>query len=247
MKIRDCAIVVLGSVVLLSVGLISAATTSQDTFDPNRMGNPLLHAFLGDREPREKIEGQFSNWRECQSAVIRELLGATDEQWQQIEPKFNELEAIRERTRSSVGSWVTGGSFGGGGGSSYRGARNEVRSGYNDSRRLRRSAVAPPRRRVAPPRPTPPTAGANHSSLGPWRPSQGPPSAKVTPGERLCGELLDVIDCADATSEAIREKMAQLAAYRQQADEDIQRAQEALRQVVDRRQEAMLILMGHLD
>ena len=41
--------------------------------------------------------------------------------------------------------------------------------------------------------------------------------------------------------------MAQLVAYRQEADREIQAAQEALRQVVTRRQEATLILMGYLD
>jgi hypothetical protein len=70
---------------------------------------------------------------------------------------------------------------------------------------------------------------------------------QITEGERLCEELLDLIDRADATSEEIRQRMAQLAAYRRKAAEEVKQAQEALRQVVTRRQEAMLILMGHLD
>ncbi len=56
-----------------------------------------------------------------------------------------------------------------------------------------------------------------------------------------------MISRVDTTSEEIREKMAQLAAYRRRADEDIAQAKQALRQVVNRRQEAMLILMGYLD
>lgn len=247
MKTRRFTAVAFAGLITCSIGFASAGPAEPEAPDPNMMRNPLLRAFLADREPREKIEGQFSRPEDCRNAVMRELLGATDEQWQQIEPKFSELEAVRERTRAVVGSWVAGASFGGGSGSSYRGSRNGASGGYNDSRRLRRNAVAPPRRRVAPPRPAQPPAGANYSSLGPWRPSQGPPSAKVTPGERLCGELLDLIDRADTTSEEIREKMAQLAAYRRKADEEIKQAQEALRQVVTRRQEAMLILMGYLD
>jgi hypothetical protein len=47
--------------------------------------------------------------------------------------------------------------------------------------------------------------------------------------------------------EQLRAKMAQLTACRKLADEEIRAAREALRQVVTRRQEAMLILMGHLD
>jgi len=41
--------------------------------------------------------------------------------------------------------------------------------------------------------------------------------------------------------------MAQLAAYRRKAAEEVKQAKEALRQVVTRRQEAALILMGYLD
>jgi hypothetical protein len=47
--------------------------------------------------------------------------------------------------------------------------------------------------------------------------------------------------------EQFEAKMVQLTAFRKQADEDIRAAREALREVVTRRQEAMLILMGHLD
>ena len=56
-----------------------------------------------------------------------------------------------------------------------------------------------------------------------------------------------MVEDKTARAEQIREKMAQLTAYRQQARKEIQAAQDALRQVVTRRQEAMLILLGYLD
>jgi len=247
MKTRRFTAMAFAGLITCSIGFTSAGPAELETPDPNMIGNPLLRAFLTDREPRERIEGQFSHPEDCRNAVMRELLGATAEQWQQIEPKFSELEAVRERTRAVVGSWVAGASFGGGSGGSYRGSGDGAGGGYNDSRRGRRNDRSAPRRRAVPPRPPQSSAGANSSSLGPWRPSQGPPSAKVTGGERLCGELLDLIDRANATSEEIREKMAQLAAYRRKAAEEIKQAQEALRQVLTRRQEAALILMGYLD
>ena len=64
---------------------------------------------------------------------------------------------------------------------------------------------------------------------------------------RRCRELLDMVESKTVRDEEIREKMAQLTAYRQQAKKVIPAAQEALRRVVTRRQEAMLILMGYLD
>ena len=56
-----------------------------------------------------------------------------------------------------------------------------------------------------------------------------------------------MVESKTVRDEEIREKMTQLTAYRQQAKREIQAAQEALRRVVTRRQEAMLILMGYLD
>ncbi|UCD49168.1 MAG: hypothetical protein JSW27_16745 [Phycisphaerales bacterium] len=194
----------------------------------------------GERKRPHIVEGQFRDPSECVTAVMRDLLQATDEQWQQIEPRFNELEAIRQRTLSAVGVFVVGASSysaSSGGGSS--GPPGNPQRGTNDPRRSGRGSYRAQGR-------------ASHAgSTGSNGPSMRPPargkSEPLTEGMRRCRELLGMAEDRTVSPGQIREKMAQLTAYRQQAKKEIQAAQEALRQVVTRRQEAMLILMGYLD
>ena len=174
-------------------------------------------------------------------------MGATEEQWRQIGPRFRELDAVRRRTYSSIGVFAGGGTASGGlAGGGYGGAPS---SGRNEggTRGIPRSDRDTGYPRAVPRQSVRPSAGTSPSILGWLRPSQRRAGGQITEGERLCEELLDLIDRADATSEQIREKMAQLAAHRRKAAEEVKEAQEALSQVVTRRQEAMLILMGYLD
>ncbi len=242
MKPKQFVTMALLSAAFVSVGLVLAGTASPESADPNAVDGPMLPGVSGDRVEWKTLEGQCSSVEECQEAVIRELVGATEEQWRQIGPKLCELEAIQRRTHSSIGVFAAGGAASGGGaGGSYRG-RNE-----GSPRRMRPSYQDTGRRRAAPRQSVRPSAGTSPSISGWLRPSQRRAGGQITEGERLCEELLDLIDRADATSEEIRQRMAQLAAYRRKAAEEVKQAQEALRQVVTRRQEAMLILMGHLD
>jgi len=80
MKTRRFTAVAFAGLITCSIGFASAGPAEPETPDPNMMRNPLLRAFLADREPREKIEGQFGRPEDCRNAVMRELLGATDEQ-----------------------------------------------------------------------------------------------------------------------------------------------------------------------
>lgn len=236
---------------LTGVPPVSASASS----DPNRGPSEHLKAILalhGERKPWQPFEGQFSEPRECSNAVLRHLVQASDEQWQQIEPKFRELEAVRQRTQSTIDVFMvssagaTGGhTYGGGSG----GAARNPQSDYRDARRVRRDYrnTTRRRRRPAPQRPAPRPPVESQTRSGWWRPSQNRKGGPPTEGERLAEQLLDLIESKTSRDERIRKKMAQLTAFRQQAEGEIKAAQEALRQVVTRRQEAMLILMGHLD
>jgi hypothetical protein len=236
------------SVTFVSVGLVLAQAASPESADPNAVHSPVLPGLSADREEWKILEGHFDSLEECQEAVIRELVGATEEQWRQIGPKFRELEAVQRRTYSGIGVFAAGGAaFGGSSGGGYSSAQSGDHNADDSSRRMRRSDRNTGRRRAAPKQPVRPSTGLSPSASGWLRPSQRRAGGEITEGERLCEGILDLIDRADATSEEIREKMAQLAAYRHQADEEIKKAQEALRAVVTRRQEAMLILMGYLD
>ncbi len=242
MKPKRFVTMVLLSAAIVSVGLVLAGAAGPESADPNVIDSPTLPGVPADREEWNVLEGQFSSLEECQEAVLCELVGATEEQWRQIGPRFRELEAVRRRTYSSIsvfagGGTASGGSAGGGYGGAPSSGRNE-----GGTRRIPRSD-----RNVRYPQSVRPSTGVSPSLSGWLRPSQRRAGGQITEGERLCEELLDLIDRADATSEQIREKMAQLAAHRRRAAEEVKEAQEALRQVVTRRQEATLILMGYLD
>lgn len=181
---------------------------------------------------------------------MRDLLRATDEQWQQIEPRLNELEAVRQRTLSAVGVFVVGAcsySANSAGGSS--GPPENRKRGPNDPRRTGRGAYRAQGRagHAGSTGSSVPSRQQPQSRSGRRRPPARGKSKPLTEGMRRCKELLDMVEDKTVSPKRVREKMAQLTAYRQQTKKEIQAAQEALRQVVTRRQEAMLILMGYLD
>jgi hypothetical protein len=232
---------------------VAATTRSASPLDPTadiREDVERLMALFGEHKPWRTLEGQFSEPSDCSKAVLRDLLEAPDEQWQQIKPRFQELEAIRRRTHSTVRAFMVSGIFHSAAfGSGSSGPPTNQQGGQNDPRRTRRShsSTRARTRRAAPPQPNVPSSEQPQPMSGWWRPSQHGKQGRLTEGERLCEELLDMVEDKTASPETIRAKMAQLTAYRQQAKTEMQAAQEALRQVVTRRQEAMLILMGHLD
>jgi hypothetical protein len=217
---------------------------------------------LPSPEPEKKwsdFEGQFESLDDCSDAVLKDLLGATDEQWELIRPRLKQLEEVRRRTRSTLGVVIIGGggsgasggsgSSGGVGPAARGGASGRAYGGSGGSGRYRRGSPMRQRSSTArrPPRPAPRRSPGYTSQWNWWRPSQSRRSGQVTPGERLCEELLDVIAARSTRPEQLHAKMEQLNAYRKQADGEIRAAREALREVVTRRQEAMLILMGHLE
>ena len=232
---------------------VSASDLSAPRSDPNLGSTEFLEAVLslsGERRQPHIVEGQFSEPSECLNAVVRDLLQATDEQWQQIEPRFNELEAMRQRTLSAVGVFVIGASsysVSSGGGSSEPAGNQQSRP--NDRRRTGRGAYRAQGRagHAGSTGSSAPSRRQPQSTSGRRRPPARGKSEPLTAGMRRCRELLDMVESKTVRDEEIREKMAQLTAYRQQAKREIQAAQEALRRVVTRRQEAMLILMGYLD
>ena len=222
----------------------SASDSAAPRSDPNLGSTEFLKAVLslsGERKQPRIVEGQFSDPNECRNAVMRDLLQATDEQWQQIEPRLNELEAVRQRTVSAVGVWVArASSYSANSGGRSSGPPEERTRGPNAPRRTGRGAYRAQGQAGH--------AGSTGSSAPARRraPARGK-SKPLTEGMRRCRELLEIVEGKTARNEPIRAKMAQLTAFRQQAKGEIKAAQEALRQVVTRRQEAMLILMGYLE
>jgi hypothetical protein len=240
MKPKRFVTMIFLSVILVSIGLVLAGAAGSESADPNAVPVPRLSGVPADRVEWNAVEGHSSNLEDCQEAVLRELVGATEEQWRQIGPKLREFEAVQRRTQSSIGVFA-------GGGAGFGEASGVASSGRNADSPRRSYQDAGRRRTTAPRQSVRPSAGTSPSISGWLRPSERRAGGQIKEGERLCEQLLGMINRADVSAEEIREKMAQLATYRRQAHEEIKEAQQALRLVVNRRQEAMLILMGYLD
>jgi len=72
-------------------------------------------------------------------------------------------------------------------------------------------------------------------------------SDELTEGEKICEELLDLLEDKNSKEEDIRQKVEALRKVRQEGKEELTKAQKELREVVNFRQEATLIMMGILD
>ncbi len=114
MKPKRFVTMIFRSVMLVSIGLVLAGAAGSESADPNAVPVPGLSGVPADRVEWNAVEGHSSNLEDCQEAVLRELVGATEEQWRQIGPKLREFEAVQRRTQSSLGVFAGGGAgFGG--------------------------------------------------------------------------------------------------------------------------------------
>ena len=152
-------------------------------------------------------------------ASIKQVLGATAEQWGNIEPKFKKVQALLRVSRISIApvSYTTAGGAAGGEGTPLKetnteGARSENRAGWK------------------------------------WlKPSVEKGPGNVTKGEKTCEELASVLQDVGASEDAIIQKVQAVRNIREQAVKQLAEAREELRKVVTARQEATLVLMGWLD
>lgn len=85
---------------------------------------------------------------------------------------------------------------------------------------------------------------------GPGGPDRGPGAQaerEREPLERATDELQEVLENEQASADQIKQKLTALRRVEDQLEQEMDKAQEQLRQVVTVRQEAQLVLMGLLD
>jgi len=70
---------------------------------------------------------------------------------------------------------------------------------------------------------------------------------ELSPLAQAFQELQTALDNADATTEDIQEKLTAYRAAREQAKQELDKAKQALREVLTQRQEAVLVVRGLLD
>jgi len=207
---------------------------------PGRQDGPM--GFEGVRPPgpgrgpadfQRRME-QMQRWMQqmqlqadqSKNRAIREALQVTEEQYRRIKPKLENIERLKAAANASIdpASFGGGPGFAGGGTTFGGGWAGGFASG---------SMGAP---------------GRDWSRS--W--SSGPPSAHKGPGERtrgdvLCEELLGLLQSPSAPAAAVIQKVEALRRTKEQARRQVAQQRQALRELVNPRQEAVLIVMGYLD
>jgi len=78
------------------------------------------------------------------------------------------------------------------------------------------------------------------------KPSDRKAASKLTKAERLSEEILELIEDKNSRPEEIEQKMETLRKIRQEANKQLSKARQELREVLTFRQEATLIMMREL-
>ena len=177
----------------------------------------------------EKFREFHRQGEELRLRAIKDSFAVTDQQWEVIEPKLKKLEVLLHQSQLSVrisGLQPVSG-----------------QAGYS----------LPPRRsQRRETQRTPSGVGMRASSSGggggfgstfPWRMQDRPP----TEGEKTCEELYRLLANRRGSQEQIQEKMQALRGARAQAKKELVNAQNELRELLNLRQQAHLVLAGYLD
>lgn len=194
--------------------------------------------------------------------AIRTVLGAGEEEWKTIYPKFNRLRDLVQQSRCSI-NIVTFSAFGGSGGSVQTSGSNSgspVKSGGT-----MRSASGGSGGGVVSGGSTSgviidgkewkPTEDPNGTSTGTWsksgwkwtRPSDKKKAEEMSAVERAAESLLNTLEKGSGRQDEIQKKLALLREGRDAAAKQLPEAQKELRELLTDEQQAMVVLMGYLD
>ncbi len=165
---------------------------------------------------------------------MKQVLRATEEQWNAIEPKLDKVRELRNRANVSIRLMCFGGAsvVSGMGGSSVA-VKNGVGRGSGSMSGFGSSS---------------PSHISHIYRSWRWsRPSQSRGFENLNEGEKICEELFRLLEDKNSELEQIRQKMEALQKFRQEAKKELAIAQQELRQLVTPHQEAALVMMQFLD
>jgi len=223
---------------LLSQGTRSSGFSGRSGSVPSRSTRPRRMPGQPDFErmqkmsPEEKMqyfqqlaEEQRKAMEEQEAIAMRQALGVNDEQWKVIEPRLKKVKHYREQAfigtgppfQSNFSSFGTGP----GGGQGFS-------SGFTGGFQFQAGASG---------------QGAMVPNSTDRQDFDGP----VSDGEILCEEIQRLLYDPQATPEQVSQKLDALRQEREKARRQWVAAQQQLREVLDFRQQARLVLMGLLD
>jgi len=151
----------------------------------------------GERGPRdpEQMRARMEQFRQEAAKRMKEALGASDEEWQVLQPRIEKVQTLSRQSRGGMG---------------FMGFRGGFR---------------------APEREGQPQA----------------PEREQTAIEKAMDGLRKVLENKEAGADQIKGALTALRQARAQAKEELNKAQDSLREVVTVRQEAQLVAMGILE
>jgi len=205
-------------------------------------------------EFKQRAKDRHDGRDERRNQSIKQILEATEEQWKVIEPKINKMYFFRTQSSISMvfggaGGGYSGGSSGGSGGSVTRGAMGDFgsgsgsmggygggSSGYRTGSRSGGSSGG----YVMGGSSGSGSGGSAQFWAGPsWRLADRP----LTEGEKACEELSELLQDKNSDPEKIRQKMVALRQAREKAREQLAKARLEVREILNSRQEAKLVLL----
>lgn len=186
---------------------------------------------------REKQQEQWEKRMRSESAKraaesMKQALRATEQQWKVIKPRLDKVEYLASQARVSIVPHSYRRSRRYGGSRNSAGAGGSAGSGANINEKTETSK--PNNRQPV----TKIEEGWKWSR--PWE-SKAP--SELTEGERICEELLELLEDKNSKPQEIEQKIEALRKVRQETKKQLAKAQQELREVLTFRQEATLVLM----
>ncbi|MHC4203528.1 MAG: hypothetical protein ACYSTT_02675 [Planctomycetota bacterium] len=209
----------------------SDSMRSRNTRPPRMPGQPDFERMknMSHEEKmqyfRQLLEQQRKAMEKQEAIAMQQALGADDKQWKVIEPRLKKVKRYREQAfigtnspfQSNFTSFITGPGGAGGFGAGFGGGF-QFQTGF-----------AGP--------------GGNFQTFPSRQDFDGP----ISDGEILCEEIQMLLNDLQSTPEQLSQKLDALRLARQKARRQWIAAQQQLREVLNYRQQARLVLMGLLD
>lgn len=183
---------------------------------------------------REQNRGQRKReLKKRQEEAIKQALGASAEQWNVIKPRLEKVQNLTRQSVLSISLLISGSSSGSGESSVTNQRGTGAYAGGGSARN----------------KPSSPNNKETYSSQYTWKwykPWGSKARGNLTKGERICEEILKLIEDKNSRSEEIEQKMETLREIRQENKEQLSKARQELSKVLTYRQEATLIMMREL-
>jgi hypothetical protein len=169
--------------------------------------------------PEQRIREMQKIALEQEEQAMKQALGADENQWKLIKPKLNKVKVYQEQATVSIGLPFSS--------NFVSGASSPQGGGFGGGFQYQ--------------------FGGGGSIMATDSSFRNQSNQRQTQGEKICRELLALIEDLNAPPEAIRQKTHELQQARAKAKKQLAQAQKELREVLTLRQQARLVLMGLLD